>query len=61
MNGVATEYLSTRISKFCNGQACAQDMEVGCAAHVVNLVVQAFLSGLSLAPDPDENDEYEEA
>ncbi|GJF01034.1 hypothetical protein PsYK624_173400, partial [Phanerochaete sordida] len=60
VNGVATRYLSKRISGK-QDRTNARDMQVGCAAHVVNLVVQAFLSGLGLAPDPDEEDLYESA
>ena len=42
-------------------QLIAKDIQVGCAAHVTNLVVQAFLSGIGLAPDPEDEDWYEEA
>ncbi|KIK73667.1 hypothetical protein PAXRUDRAFT_20611 [Paxillus rubicundulus Ve08.2h10] len=34
-------------------------MQIGCAAHVLNLVAQALGHGLGNAPDPDEEDLYE--
>jgi len=37
----------------------SSDRHIRCAAHVINLVVQAFLFGLAEAEDPDDVDYYE--
>lgn len=39
----------------------ASDIQVGCAAHATNLVVQSLLSGIGVAPDPDDEDWFEVA
>lgn len=35
-----------------------EDAHIHCLAHTTNLIVQKFLSVLSEAPDPDEDDYY---
>src|ERR1700754_1680076 len=35
-----------------------ENSRIRCMAHILNLVVQAFLSGLGDAEDPDQNDYY---
>jgi len=37
------------------------DMHIRCIAHVINLVVQAFLAALDEAPDPDIHDLFDDA
>jgi transcriptional regulator of met regulon len=58
VNGVASAWLGKRLGK--HRQTAVTDLQIGCAAHVTNLVVQAFLSGLGVQPDPDKEDLYEE-
>lgn len=59
VNGVANHYICREIERHHKEKLKASDVQVGCAAHVLHLVVQAFLSGLGLAPDPDQEDLYE--
>ena len=42
------------------GIAYTPDMQVRCIAHVLNLVVQAFLYGMDEALDPDDIDYYKD-
>ncbi|KAJ3513785.1 hypothetical protein NLJ89_g2755 [Agrocybe chaxingu] len=49
----ASHYLRTRY-----GIEPTPDVHIRCTAHVINLVVQAFLFALDEAPDPDDNDQY---
>ncbi|KAF4618026.1 hypothetical protein D9613_012868 [Agrocybe pediades] len=37
----------------------SEDMHIRCVAHVINLVVQAFLAGMDEAEDPEQLDWYE--
>lgn len=60
VNSVANAYHSKRVCKRTSDKVNATDMQVGCAAHVTNLICQAFLSSFGAAPNPDDEDLYEQ-
>lgn len=60
VNDVSNWHLCRRLCQDTSRKLVAKDIQVECAAHITNLVVQVFLSGIGAAPDPNVEDWYEE-
>lgn len=57
VNDVLVKTVSKKLLKRYN-VPYTPDSHIRCFAHIVNLIVQAFLASMDEAPDPDDEDQY---
>ncbi|TFY75902.1 hypothetical protein EWM64_g8111 [Hericium alpestre] len=57
-NNLMNRAIAKRLLKAHKIDASAEQIQIGCAAHVLNLVVQAILHKVEAAPDPETEDLY---
>ncbi|KIK72419.1 hypothetical protein PAXRUDRAFT_22012, partial [Paxillus rubicundulus Ve08.2h10] len=60
-NNLMNRAISKRLAKASSQWIDPVNMQVGCAAHVLNLVSQVIFHALGAAPDPDKHDLFVEA